>query len=370
MGVTMDSDTLSAIVAQYDAQKELYADFAREGESLIKRLLAVSKYRVHSVTSRLKERGNVEEKLKREEKEYRQLSDMTDIAGVRVITYFDDEVDRIGTLVEAEFGIDRERSVDKRQLLDADRFGYLSLHYICSLDDQRLRLAENARYQGLWCEVQIRSILQHAWAEIEHDLGYKPGSTVPKPIRRRFSRLAGLLEIGDQEFRGIRDELKRYEARVPEEVRTKPSQVEIDDLSLRAFVGSNGPYLQLVKAMADVFKLPVAPTKGDFKAYATQLRSVGLTTIDDLNDAVTSNGKLVLCQFRAREKVKKALAASSEFADILGVLFLLQVLVAISGGFPALMDFFGKFRYQAKDGTNEETAQQILSAIEACSRKA
>jgi ppGpp synthetase/RelA/SpoT-type nucleotidyltranferase len=257
----MDGDTTLAILTQYDAQKDLYADFAREGESLIRRLLAVSGYRVHSVTSRLKDRSKVGEKLRREGKEYQRLSNMTDIAGVRVITHFEDEVDRIGTLVEAEFEIDRKRSVDKRQLLEADRFGYLSLHYISGFNDQRLKLAENTRYRGLWCEVQIRSILQHAWAEIEHDLGYKPGSTVPKPVRRRFSRLAGLLEIGDQEFKGIRDELKKYEARVPEEIREKPSQVEIDDLSLKAFVRSNGPYRELVSAMAETFKLRLCPRK-------------------------------------------------------------------------------------------------------------
>jgi putative GTP pyrophosphokinase len=70
---------------------------------LIRRLLAVSGYRVHSVTSRLKDRSKVGEKLRREGKEYQRLSNMTDIAGVRVITHFDDEVDKIGTLQQSYF---------------------------------------------------------------------------------------------------------------------------------------------------------------------------------------------------------------------------------------------------------------------------
>src|SRR5690242_19783499 len=131
----MDNDQCTPILAEYDDNQSLYTDFCCECESLIKRLLAAKQYRVHSVSSRVKERSHVEEKLKREGKEYQKLGDMTDLAGVRIITHFDDEVDRIGTLVETEFNIDRKRSVDKRQLLEADRFGYLSLHYIAGFND-------------------------------------------------------------------------------------------------------------------------------------------------------------------------------------------------------------------------------------------
>jgi putative GTP pyrophosphokinase len=364
----LDNDTCATILAEYDATQAVYDDFARECDSLIKRLLAVKGYRVHSVTSRLKERSKVEEKLKREGKEYQKLSDMTDVAGVRVITHFDDEVDRIGTLVEAEFGIDREKSVDKRQLLEADRFGYLSLHYVCGLSDHRLKLAENSRYAGLPCEIQIRTILQHAWAEIEHDLGYKPGSTVPKPIRRRFSRLAGLLEIGDQEFKSIRDELKKYEARVSDEIRAKPTQVEIDDVSLNAFVRNDTQYHSLIGAMAETLSVSVVPTKGDLKRFATELRSLGLTTIDELRMAVTANQQLILSQLAKRDKVRKAFEAGSHMGDATGLMHLVQVIVAKKGGTQALMEFFGKFGYRASEGTNEESAREIVSAVEACTK--
>jgi putative GTP pyrophosphokinase len=364
----MDNDTCAAILKEYDSTSPLYGDFARECEVLVRRLLAVKGYRIHTVGSRLKERMKVEEKLRREGKEYQKLSDMTDIAGIRVITHFDDEVDRIGTLVEAEFGIDREHSVDKRQLLEADRFGYLSLHYVCGLSDHRLKLSEYGRYAGLLCEIQIRTILQHAWAEIEHDLGYKPGSTVPKPIRRRFSRLAGLLEIGDQEFKSIRDELKKYEARVPDEIKAKPAQVEIDDVSLRAYMRGDSQYLDLVNAMAAVFALTVKPFTGDLKRRATELRSVGLTTIDELRHAVAAQRDIVLCQFGKREKVKAAATKGAALHDAVAVMNLVQVLVAKKGGADALLEHFSRFGYTTRGGSNEEAAREIFSAIESCTK--
>ena len=58
-------------------------------------------------------------------------------------------------------------------------------------------------------------MLDHAWAEIEHDLGYKARDTVPAAARRRLSRLAGLLEMADQEFVAIRRDLDEYAAALP-----------------------------------------------------------------------------------------------------------------------------------------------------------
>jgi ppGpp synthetase/RelA/SpoT-type nucleotidyltranferase len=265
-------ENISNILGEYDRESDLYKYRAARCEALVKELLGVEGQRVHSVTSRLKRRDKLEEKLEREGKNYKRLSEVTDTAGVRIITHFEDEVDRIGTLIEKEFGTDPERSIDKRKILDPDRFGYLSLHYICGLHPNRLMLPENRRYTGLLCEIQIRSILQHAWAEIEHDLGYKPDNTVPAPIRRRFSRLAGLLEIADQEFRSIRDELENYAARVEDEIKAEPSQVGIDDVSLAAFIRHDELCRELDAVMAkDVGLDPISDSLNP-QGLADQLR--------------------------------------------------------------------------------------------------
>lgn len=106
-------------------------------------------------------------------------------------------------------------------------------------------------------EVQTRSILQHAWAEIEHDLGYKNPESIPKEARRRFSRLASLMEIADQGFRSLRDELEHYRRSVPRQIQTDPQEVEIDRDSLRAFIAESSTVARIDAAIASSFGVNV-----------------------------------------------------------------------------------------------------------------
>ena len=142
-------------------------------ETLLRQLLREREIPVHSISSRLKSRGSLAKKVERKGTSYSDLSDVTDLAGLRIVTYFSDQVDEIAGLIESEFQLDHHNSIDKRADLDPDRFGYLSLHYVVSLSPSRAALTEYRALAGLKAEIQIRSILQHAWAEIEHDLGYK-----------------------------------------------------------------------------------------------------------------------------------------------------------------------------------------------------
>src|SRR5262249_23133168 len=139
---------------------------------------------------------------------------ITDLAGVRIITFFPRTIGQVDETLRHEFTI-LER-IDKTDLLiREEKLGYQSLHYVVALQPNRLSLPEYSRYAGLRAEIQVRTILQHAWAEIEHDIQYKSVEVIPTPIRRRFMTLAGLLEIADREFQAIQneDEQIRQEAR-------------------------------------------------------------------------------------------------------------------------------------------------------------
>lgn len=290
----MQKDFVESILKEYDDKHTLYNLFTTQIKNLIEELLNENHIRVHSITSRLKTRESLRRKISREDCTYQKLSDISDIAGVRIITYFEDEVDIIAKIIEKEFKIDVKESVDKRQMLDPDRFGYVSLHYVANLLDSRLQLTEYRRFLDLRVEIQIRSILQHAWAEIEHDLGYKIEISVPKVIKRRFSRLAGLLELADSEFLNIRDNLQKYKDGVIEQISNEPASVLIDKISLWEFVKSSKLIYELDHKIASFTNAKIIEHDAQIGSHVRELRSIELKTIADLESSLKKFSKLII----------------------------------------------------------------------------
>ncbi|CUH93952.1 hypothetical protein P22_0014 [Propionispora sp. 2/2-37] len=204
------------ILDLYKKNQSLYLDFTNKIQEFITALLLQSNIRVHAIVSRIKGEASLENKLRI--KNYTNLEDITDLCGLRIITYFEDDVDKIADILRQtnSLAIDDLHSVDKRNLLPANQFGYSSLHLVATLGNKELKVPAYQRFKNCKIEIQICSILQHAWAEIEHDLGYKSATELSYETRRRFSRLAGLLETADIEFRELRSQLQPLPAKVPD----------------------------------------------------------------------------------------------------------------------------------------------------------
>jgi hypothetical protein len=97
------------------------------------------------------------------------------------------------------------RAAAKRVELGLHDFGYRSVHLIAKLKQGQVLSGQYQPLRDNWFEIQIRSILEHAWAEIEHEVVYKSGVDFPDEVKRRFARLAGSLELLDNEFLALRE---------------------------------------------------------------------------------------------------------------------------------------------------------------------
>ena len=230
----------SALVAEYVAQLGEYEELRLAAVTHMTRLLQEAGLNIHHITGRLKKPASLADKLRRKVGRYHTLADVTDLVGVRVITYFESDVAAVSRLVESCWDVDWDHSIDKSKMHDPDRFGYMGVHYVVRPSPAPPEFAAVLGTSGLpdlRFEIQIRSILQHAWAEIEHDLGYKNREAVPREVRRRFYRLAGLLEMADEEFMALARMSRDYAATLPERVQDEPESVFIDVQSVAYLLG-------------------------------------------------------------------------------------------------------------------------------------
>jgi ppGpp synthetase/RelA/SpoT-type nucleotidyltranferase len=179
----------------YESSIEQYDLFRAAMEDLITRLLR-EKDIYATAESRAKEPQSLEKKLTR--KQYRSLDEIPDLAGVRIIVRYLNDVDRAVEILQSEFTV--RELVRHSDSHPDETFGYLSDHVIVELSAERGRLNGWSGYSDFVCEVQVRTIVQHAWASISHSLDYKSDEEVPRAARRDLFRVAALLETGDMMF--------------------------------------------------------------------------------------------------------------------------------------------------------------------------
>lgn len=183
---------------------ELHADFAECLEKLLRSLIEDGKLKCQSVTSRAKDEESLRSKLERKLEQGVQPAELRldDLAGVRVLLYFKSDVQRIVDLLRREFHVLGEENVEKRYPDCHQSLGYCARHFIVSLDDCRKHFAEYRRFRSLRCEVQVTTVLEHAWAEVEHDLYYKHEESAYDSdlgaLEREFASIVSFIRHGDE----------------------------------------------------------------------------------------------------------------------------------------------------------------------------
>lgn len=278
------------ILEEFRKNNEKYKKICEYLTDFLKKKTAENEILTFAVESRVKTESSLIGKLQRKGDKYSDIGDITDLCGGRVVCYFSDDVDRVAQIVEDNFEIDRENSIDKRKLLDPSSFGYLSIHFICSMTEEKGFPKELC---GTKFEIQIRSVLQHAWSAIDHDLSYKSEVGIPRSIIREFARVAGLLEIADEKFIEIRDNVRNYIAKTKENIGSNNfSDMEIDVISLYVFVSYNKEMQDFHKEIENITGAKISKTSAE--NFTAQLNFLGITTLNQLLEMLRENKELAL----------------------------------------------------------------------------
>ena len=182
--------------------------------------------------------------------------EITDLLGVRVVCPFVEDISHAVDTVQEAFEV---TEVEKKGAdLATTEFGYSSVHLLTRLPGD---ICDSFHLSGGWlCEVQLRTILQDAWAEVEHELVYKAELTpLDGKLRRKLSALNANLTLSDIIFQEIRDYqralqsklMRRREGFWADLNATDPvgaaSRAESEDDSLRT--GSDTIDSMLIKAL-------------------------------------------------------------------------------------------------------------------------
>jgi putative GTP pyrophosphokinase len=180
----------------YEARKPLYEQLLNEVVFILNAALKDHGIKTHGVTGRVKGLPSLEDKAVRNG--YTDpLGEASDVVGVRIVTLFLSDLPLVRDLLDN--GFDVVESDDKIDGADPSTFGYMSMHYIATLPDSHV----GPRYdkvKSIRFEIQVRTMLMDAWANVSHYLAYKGEASVPADLKRDFHALSGLFYVADQHF--------------------------------------------------------------------------------------------------------------------------------------------------------------------------
>lgn len=273
------TDDLDQHLTWFRGERPLYEAFARTLETLISEILRLEQIDSLTVTSRVKSLESFAEKIRR--KSYREPQiEMTDLCGLRIITYIEDDVERVAQATRRIFEVDEARSMDKTSSLSVNQVGYRSIHFVCSLGRDRIALPEYSTFSELRFELQIRTALQHAWAQIEHDRNYKFAGVLPPSLQRRLYLAAGLLEFADREFNQIAREIDLHARDVDAKTTQGELEIPLDSVALEAYLRNR---LQAEEFPSIRFVL----TGKLARNVLDEMKRFGLETIADVDKLLT-----------------------------------------------------------------------------------
>lgn len=276
-------------VTTYSNEQPKYEKYTNKLSSLIHDLLIRENIEA-IIEKRTKSVESFKKKINRPDKNYKNpLMEITDLTGIRLILKNLNDVDEAYKIIEDNFEIDYINSVDKADDLKHDRFGYLSVHLIFRLNKSRSDLDDWSDLKGLWAEIQIRTVLQHAWAGISHFLDYKNEFDVPTKFKRKLYCISAVLELTDSNLNSLINDIYCISKQYKQDIHSKKLNIELNKESLTTYF-DNSKTFNYWKEVCKPFGFQVF----DLETYVSEdlelLKYVKIKTIEEL-DNVLENSK-------------------------------------------------------------------------------
>ncbi|SPL90391.1 unnamed protein product [[Actinomadura] parvosata subsp. kistnae] len=298
--------------------------------TLIKDLLVRAGIEVALLESRTKSVASLEEKLARKGKAYgNPLEDIDDLTGIRIVTYYLEDVDEVESMLKRSFDLLPERC-SRWTGEHLDRFGYRSNHYVLRIGEHRGSLDEWSEFRDMLAEVQVRTALQHAWSAISHKLAYKREDSVPRPLRRRLAMLSALFELADEQFSGLRADTDRLQGTYQRQVRDRRLDISIDPLSIAAFLSdvdvSRNLSAQVREAgwSVDGETVSEEQLRQDRTDLVTVADLLGLATIQDLEGVLAGQTVPLVLEALREVQEKAGEKAETSLEDLLARLLIVS----------------------------------------------
>jgi ppGpp synthetase/RelA/SpoT-type nucleotidyltranferase len=293
------------IVAEFLARYRKEYDFYDQAARLIAQRLenALRETGIRAiVTSRAKSLSRLEDKIRQRaaKKNYKTVEDIfvdiVDLAGCRVALYFPADREQVKRIVTGLLRVHEpikefpDKTATKQPTYEKRFSGYWATHYRVQLRDVFLSESEK-RYADARVEVQVASVLMHAWSEVEHDLVYKPLqgglSTEEYAI---LDELNGLVMAGEIALERLQ---KAGEKRIADAGHAFSDQYDLTTFLLSRMPSEAGSYstdaaLGRVDMLYDLLQKLTIAKPDDIEPYLTNLhgdvekRSIAEQIVDQL----------------------------------------------------------------------------------------
>jgi ppGpp synthetase/RelA/SpoT-type nucleotidyltranferase len=183
---------------EYNRRFKPYERLKDELEYVLKSSLAAAGISIHTSSGRIKSWESFLQKARTKAEEGNNPFDtIHDLCGLRIVTLFHSDLDRIGELVHKNLTV--VSSEDKLSSTPVETFGYMDRQYLVMLPET-FRGPRYDDLKALSAELQVRTIGMDAWASVSHYLDYKSAYGVPSALRRDFYALSALFYVADQHF--------------------------------------------------------------------------------------------------------------------------------------------------------------------------